>query len=606
MTISKAFLDELRQRLTLSEIISRRVKLTRAGREYKGCCPFHNEKTPSFYVNDQKAFYHCFGCGAHGDVISFLIQHDNLSFPEAVEQLAGQAGLEVPKPTPEERERFEKQKTLYDVVESATKWFEKQLYTPEGREGLEYLQQRGLDDDTITRFRLGFAPNDSKALQKAMEQQGHGVDQMIEAGLIREGRNNDHYSFFRGRVLFPVADRRGRVVAFGGRVLPSAEDAVLPGERKPPKYINSADNPLFHKGKMLYSMSRARKAAGDGHTLIVVEGYMDVIACVRAGFNGAVAPLGTALTEEQITELWRMAPPENRFPVLCFDGDNAGRRAAYRALDRALPLLKPDHSLRFAFLPEGEDPDTLIAKNGKSAFKAVLEKSRPMVDILWEREVAGRQLLAPEERAGLKSSLEEQVRQIDDRTVQQFYLQEIRSRIDDKFGGFGGNYGGGNYGAGQGRDGGSRKWGGREWGRNNKSGKWNKGANNGPSRPMRPVAPNAGAATREQVLLATMINHPALFDEVEEDFGMLVMSDSQYEALRQDVLLYLSENPGLDAEALRSHLTDKGYARTLAVLMDEGLYFHAGWARPDKPMDEVRQGWRDVWQRHQRANRHVG
>lgn len=598
MTISKAFLDELRQRLTLSEVISRRVKLTRAGREYKGCCPFHNEKTPSFYVNDQKDFYHCFGCGAHGDVISFLIQYDNLSFPEAVEQLAGQAGLEVPKPTPEERERFEKQKTLYDVVESATKWFEKQLYTPEGREGLQYLQKRGLDDDTITRFRLGFAPNDSKALQQAMQQQGHALEEMAEAGLIRKGRNGDYYSFFRGRVLFPVADRRGRVVAFGGRVLPSAEDAVLPGERKPPKYINSADNPLFHKGRMLYSMSRARKAAGDGHTLIVVEGYMDVIACVRAGFNGAVAPLGTALTEDQINELWRMAPPENRFPVLCFDGDNAGRRAAYRALDRALPLLKPDHSLRFAFLPEGEDPDTLIAKSGKSAFRAVLEKARPLVDILWERELAGRQLLAPEERAGLKSSLEDQIRQIADRTVQQFYRQEIRSRIDEKFGGFGGGYGG------KGQD--NRKWSGREWGGKSKSGKWGRGGGNRPSAPVRPVAPNAGAATREQVLLVTMINHPALFEEFEEDFGMLVMSDSQFEPLRQAVLVALEENPGLDTDKLRNHLCDNGFARPLDALVDEGLYFHAGWARPDKPLEDARDGWRDVWQRHQRASRHAG
>ena len=313
MSLPPGFLEELRTRLQVSDVVGKRVPLQRSTKgEFKACCPFHKEKTPSFTVNDQKGFFYCFGCGATGDVISFVMQHDRLSFMEAIETLASQAGLEVPKAEPEDRARFERQKTLYDVVESACAFFEAELRGPGGRAARDYLKGRGLDGDTISRFRLGFAPDDGGKLIKHLRGQGFQDAMIEEVGLARrpdDGR--DLYSFFRNRVIFPVADRRGRTVAFGGRIM----------EGDGPKYINSPDNPLFHKGSLLYGMSRARQAASQGQTVIVAEGYMDVIALVRAGFEAAVAPLGTALTEEQIVELWKMAP----VPVLCFDGDEAGR-----------------------------------------------------------------------------------------------------------------------------------------------------------------------------------------------------------------------------------------------------------------------------------------
>ncbi|WP_247878980.1 DNA primase [Azospirillum brasilense] len=335
MAFPPQFLEELRTRLALSDVVGKRLRLIRAGREYKAPCPFHNEKSPSFYVNDQKGFFHCFGCGAHGDIIGFVMRHDNLAFPEAVEALAGEAGLPVPRATEEDKQRYERRKTLHDLVEQAARWFEQQLYAPAGRAGLEYFQRRGLDTDGMARFRLGFAPGDSGALRSQLLKQGFSEEDMVTAGLLKrpeDGRTP--YSFFRNRVIFPVTDRRGRVVAFGGRIL----------EGDGPKYVNTADTPLFHKGTLLYGLSRARQAAADGKPVIVAEGYMDVIALVRAGFEGAVAPLGTALTETQVQELWKLIPDAEKVPFLCFDGDNAGRRAAWRAVERILPHLAPGHS----------------------------------------------------------------------------------------------------------------------------------------------------------------------------------------------------------------------------------------------------------------------
>ena len=370
MYISPRFMAELRDRLTLSEIVGRRVKLTRAGREFKGCCPFHNEKTPSFYVNDDKQFYHCFGCGAHGDAVGFVMQNSNISFIEAVEMLAGEAGLEVPQQTPQEIQKAKQQKDLYDLMEAATQFFEEKLYRPAGKEALQYLQQRGVKEDSLSSFRIGFAPDDAQALYRHLRKEGYSEEQMIESSLIRPSKKGgDPYAFFRERVMFPVTDRRGRVVAYGGRILPDHLRAPDRGSFKPPKYMNSSDTPLFHKGRMLYGESHARQAASDGELVIVVEGYLDVIACFEAGWRGAVAPLGTAMTEDQIASLWKMIPDDRKVPVLCFDGDEAGRRAAARACERILPLLKPNHSARIAFLPEGQDPDSLIKAQGKKAFE---------------------------------------------------------------------------------------------------------------------------------------------------------------------------------------------------------------------------------------------
>ncbi|MDE2030035.1 MAG: DNA primase, partial [Alphaproteobacteria bacterium] len=403
MSFPPAFLEEIRNRLPLSGIVGARIRMVRAGREFKGCCPFHNEKTPSFYVNDDKQFYHCFGCGAHGDVIGFTMRHDRLSFPEAVESLAAQAGVQVPRDTPMEREKFDREKHLYNLLDRVTAWFEEQLFAPAGHEALAYLHGRGLSNEAIRRFRLGYAPNDGQSLIRAMTGDGFKMQDLLDTGLAKKAEDrNDHYSFFRNRVMFPVGDRRGRTVAFGARVLGDGE----------PKYLNSPDHALFHKGGLLYGVSRARAALAQGQPIIVVEGYMDVIALVEAGYTGAVAPLGTALTEDQMRILWRFLPaPENReasrdySPILCFDGDNAGLRAAARAVERALPLLTPAQTLRIATITGAKDPDELIRRSGKSAFDALLKQALPMIDVLWNLTLAGRAVRTPEERGAFKNIL---------------------------------------------------------------------------------------------------------------------------------------------------------------------------------------------------------
>src|SRR6185437_10125059 len=419
MAFPPRFLDELRQRVSLAEIVGRRVKLIRRGREFTGLCPFHNEKTPSFSVVEEKGFYHCFGCGAHGDVIGFTMQTENLSFLEAVEQLARRAGLDVPQETHEERERAAREATLQGAVDAACAFFEKTLQGPEGRAARAYLEGRGLDDATIRRFRLGFAPESRDKLKRAL---GGSIPEslLLEAGLLRKPEGGgDSYDYFRNRVIFPIGDRRGRSIAFGGRVMDDGQ----------PKYLNSPETPLFQKGRNLYGWALARVAAAKDESAIVVEGYTDVIALHRAGFTTAVAPLGTALTEAQIEELWRMAPE----PVLCFDGDSAGQRAASRALARALPILKPGLSLRFAILPPSEDPDSLILHHGPPAMRELLDRAQPLAEVLWRLETV-HPTDTPERRAALEKRLDSQVRLIADRSVQEHYRNFFRERLAEMFG----------------------------------------------------------------------------------------------------------------------------------------------------------------------------
>src|SRR5579885_3379945 len=419
MSFPPRFLDELRARVSLAEIIGRRVKLVRRGREFIGLCPFHNEKTPSFSVVEDKGFYHCFGCGAHGDVISYVMQSEGQGFLDAVEELARRAGLEVPKPTPEERDRAVRIVGLQDAAEAACGVVEASLRGAEGQAARQYLAQRGLDEPTIRRFRLGFAPDRRDALKRALATQCP-EPLLLEAGLLRRPEGGgESYDYFRGRITFPIGDRHGRVIAFGGRVM---------GEGQP-KYLNSPDTPLFEKGRVLYGWAEARAAAAREPSAIVVEGYMDVIALHQAGFATAVAPLGTALTETQLEELWRLAPE----PILCFDGDAAGQRAAGRALERALPLLAPGRSLRFATLPEGEDPDTLVLRRGAAAMREVLDRARPLADVLWSLETA-HNLDTPERRAALEKRLDRRVRLIADRSVQAHYRQFFRDRVAAAFG----------------------------------------------------------------------------------------------------------------------------------------------------------------------------
>ncbi|MBM3541389.1 MAG: DNA primase, partial [Alphaproteobacteria bacterium] len=421
MAFSPAFLDEIRARIGLSETVGRRVRLQRRGREHTGLCPFHNEKTPSFTVNDDKGFFHCFGCGAHGDVIGFVMRTENLAFPEAVERLAEQAGLEVPRATPADRERAQREQTLHTALEAACAWFEAQLRAAGGREALAYLKRRGLTDETIARFRLGYAPEGRSPLRQALAPKGVSEALMLEAGLLRRPEGGgEGYDYFRGRVMFPITDRRGRVIAFGGRVMGDGQ----------PKYLNSPESEVFQKGRVLYGLAQAQAAARERREIVVVEGYMDTIALSEAGLPPVVAPLGTALTEAQIELLWRMAPE----PVLCFDGDAAGQRAMWRAADRVLPLLKPGHSLRFVTLPAGEDPDTLVRARGLATFEAMMARARPLVDVVWEVEVQGGPALdTPERRADLRRRLLDRVRRIAERSVAQLYEAEMTARLDRLF-----------------------------------------------------------------------------------------------------------------------------------------------------------------------------
>lgn len=422
MRFPPQFLDELRTRTSLAQVIGRKVKLVKKGREHMGLCPFHSEKTPSFTVSEEKGFYHCFGCGAHGDAIAFLTESEGIAFPEAVERLAGEAGMEIPQLSPQEEEAYAKRSSLYDVMEVAVGWFENKLASPQAEEARNYLTRRGLTGETIGHFRLGFAPRSRSLFKEAMLAKKIAEDQLVESGMLVKAEDKDRtYDRFRNRIIFPITDARGRTVAFGGRAMGSDTKA---------KYLNSPETPLFHKGDMLYNLAGARKAAFEKSEVIVAEGYMDVIALHQAGFTHAVAPLGTALTEAQIALLWRMAPE----PVLCFDGDKAGVRAAGRALERALPLLKPGHSLRFALLPDGEDPDSLIQREGAAAFARVLGGALSLSDMLWRLVSQGVDISTPERRAGLEKKAFDAVGPIRDEKVRGFYMRDFRDRLFQIFG----------------------------------------------------------------------------------------------------------------------------------------------------------------------------
>jgi DNA primase len=391
VTLSPQWLDELRARTVLSAVIAPTVKLIRAGREWKACCPFHNEKTPSFTVNDDKGFYHCFGCGAHGDAIRFLTDNRGMPFMDAVKELAAKAGMDVPAPDPQMREKAERTASLTDVMGAVAKWYAEQLQGLAGAEARDYLKRRGIEQGTVTRFGIGLAPDSRNALKRALKDLGE--DKLVETGMLiqPEESGKESYDRFRGRLMIPIRDPRGRVIAFGGRILGQGE----------PKYLNSPDTPIFDKGRTLYNLDHAGPASRSAKRLIVVEGYMDVIALDRAGIAEVVAPNGTAVTEAQLERMWRLDPS----PILCFDGDSAGRKAAVRAATRALPLLGPERTLRFVELPAGQDPDDVINAGGREAFEALLANAEPLDAKLWRHEVEAEPLTTPEAWASLKQRL---------------------------------------------------------------------------------------------------------------------------------------------------------------------------------------------------------
>jgi DNA primase len=545
MAFPPQFLDELRSRLPLADVVGRRVKLQKRGRDFVGLCPFHNEKTPSFTVNEEKGFFHCFGCGAHGDAIGFVMRAEGASFPEAVERLAGEAGLPVPQPDPEARAKAERQSTLLGAMEAAAKFFEAELKGPRGRAARDYFEGRALAEETIHRFRLGYAPDSRGSLKEALTKQGFPEALLIEGGLLIKppaengAAGGAPYDRFRGRVMFPITDRRGRVIAFGGRVMGEGE----------PKYLNSPETPLFHKGRVLFGLAQAQEAIRQKNEVIVAEGYMDVIAMSQAGLVQAVAPLGTALTEEQILLLWRLAPE----PILCFDGDSAGQRAAARAADRALPLLKPGCSLRFALMPKGEDPDSLVKAKGAAAMEEVLARATPLADLLWDTETAGRRFDTPERRSGLRQQLSSLAARIADRTVQEDYRLEFDRRLAQAFGqvqrgpravAAGGKGGFAGRGQGGGRNPGAAERGGAA---------------------LRQGVPDP-ERRQPEMLLGIAVNHPRIAHQRVEELAQLVLVDSQLDKLRQAIIDHAAGTPDLDVEGLKRHLVGTGFGGVLDAL----------------------------------------
>lgn len=422
MSLPPGFLDELRTRTSIAHVVGRKVMWdTKRSNQGKGDmwapCPFHHEKTASFHVDDQKGFYHCFGCGAKGDAIRFVTETENVGFMEAVEILAREAGMEMPARDPQARQKADRNTQLAAAMEAAARWYRLQLSRAPGAEARRYLAGRGLSDAALERFEIGLAPPGWEGLREALAAKDIPVDQMLEAGLLRASdKGRAPYDVFRNRIMFPIRDGRGRVIAFGGR-------ALDPDDRA--KYLNSPETPLFDKSRTLYNLQAARVAAGKGQTLILAEGYMDVIALSEAGFEASVAPLGTAVTAAQLAMAWRIADE----PVIALDGDAAGLRAAEKAMDVALPLLSAGKSLRFAILPQGKDPDDLIRAEGPAAVQAVLDAARPMIDLLWTRATEGRQFDSPERRAALDKSLRTAVARIEDPAVRHHYGQEIKDRL---------------------------------------------------------------------------------------------------------------------------------------------------------------------------------
>ncbi len=594
MRFTPQFLDELKARLPVSEVVGRRVKLVRSGREFKGLSPFNKEKTPSFFVNDQKQAWFDFSSGKNGSIFDFVMESEGVTFPEAVERLAQMAGVPLPKVSREDEQRDARRKTLHDVMELAAKFFQDTLASRAGPKGRGYLADRGLDPATQLKFRLGYAPGERFALKEHLGSHGVSVEDMVEAGLLISGDDIPvPFDRFRDRVMFPITDLRGRVIAFGGRAL--EKDA-------PAKYLNSPETPLFHKGATLYNIAAARQAAHDGaqkgEQVIVVEGYVDVIAMVTAGFPATVAPLGTALTEDQLTLLWKMADE----PVLCFDGDNAGLRAAYRAVDLAMPRLKPGKSLKFALLPQGQDPDDLVRSGGREAVADVIGAARPLAAMLWARETEGHSFDTPERRAALEARINEVTSGIGDEAVRRYYRQDFNARLSQFFapaqasrrepragGGWREQRAGGNW-----RD--------RNAGWQPRNGAPQRPATGGRSTPYVVVSQQLASSPvhrghrltvslREALILQAALNHPWLLHDHLEEFASLEFRHPDAERLKGALIDIAAHAAALDAAALKAELA----ARNLVEVMDRiamSITTPSVWgARPEAAPDDVLVTW---------------
>ncbi|MDU0339906.1 DNA primase [Bosea rubneri] len=551
MKFPPSVLEEIKARLPVSAVVGKRVRLAKAGREWKGLSPFNAEKTPSFFVNDQKGSFFDFSSGKNGDIFKFVMETEGLSFPEAVEKLASEAGVALPKVSFETQAQEERRKGLHEVVELAAQFFEAELQTERGGLARRYLAGRGLEGKARQLFRIGYAPPDRFALRDHLAGKGVGAELMMEAGLLVHGDEIAvPYDRFRDRIMFPIHDARGRVIAFGGRAM-SAEVSA--------KYLNSPETPLFHKGALLFNHHNARKAAHDTGQVIVVEGYVDVIAMTLSGFPQVVAPLGTALTEDQLGLLWRMADE----PVICLDGDKAGRKAASRAIDLALPMLEPGKSLAFALLPEGQDPDDLARSGGKQAIGEVVGAAKPFVDMLWSREFEASQLDTPERRAAFERRLKEPLGLIRDEATRRHYRLEIDERLGQLFavaapaprneqrsgysGGGGGRGGRGGFGGGAAR----------------------------PNLPLR-ASPQLARSPllqrthrenpREAFILLALASHPDLVLRCVDDIAELGLEGPAAERFRQ-ALLDATVEGGFDQEAFRRRQEQTRVAEAQAALL---------------------------------------
>jgi DNA primase len=608
MRFTPQFLDDLRARLPVSEVVGRRVKLKRAGREWKGLSPFQQEKSPSFTVNDQKGFYHDFSSGKHGDIISFLMETEGVGFTEAVERLAAMAGVPLPAATPDAARHEQRRKTLYDVMELAAKFFADTLASRNGAKARGYLGDRAISPAVQLQFRIGYAPPERFALKEHLGSHGIPVEDMIEAGLLVAGDDIPvPYDRFRDRVMFPIADLRGRVIAFGGRAL--EKDVAA-------KYMNSPETPLFHKGDNLYNLAPARLATHNGAPLVVVEGYVDVIAMVGAGFAASVAPLGTALTENQLALLWKMADE----PTLCFDGDKAGQKAAWRAADLALPHLKPGKSLRFALLPEGQDPDDLARSGGRAAIEEVVSAARGLADVIWSREVEGGSFGTPERRAALEARIGELTNGIRDEVVRRYYRQDLSERLQRTFApeAARGGYGRGNFrGAGGGESG--RRFGPRGSFTPGAAGRYeprgrpqastaSQTINRGPyqaASPQLALSPimrgqRSALSRREALILQTLVNHPWLLHDHLEEVAALELAHPEAHKLRAGIIAafandhHHSPEPGEQAEKMRADLESGGFSQVLQRV-DRAITTGAVWGvKAQAGREDVLSTWHQL------------
>ncbi len=561
MRFTPQFLDELRARLSVSEVVGRRVQLKKSGSEWRGLSPFNKERTPSFFVNDQKSMWFDFSAGKNGNIFDFLMLTEGLSFPEAVERLAGEAGVPLPKTSREDIARQERSKTLHDITEVAAKFFEGTLASRAGARARGYLTDRAIDPAIQLRFRLGYAPNERFALKEHLGKQGIVTQDMVEAGLLVAGDDIPvPYDRFRDRVIFPITDLRNRVIAFGGRAL----EADVPA-----KYLNSPETPLFHKGATLYNMAAARAAAHKGAPVVAVEGYVDVIAMVQAGYEATVAPLGTSLTTEQLELLWRLSEE----PTLCFDGDAAGRRAAYRGVDLALPLLRPGKSLKFASLPDGHDPDDLLRAGGREAIDAVTGAAQPLAHVLWTREIETGSLDTPERRAALEARLAHVIASIHDDTVRKHYRSEFAQRMRSLFDvdqkvrprfvprGAGGRGAPGSLMAPLGR---------RSPGRDpaGAAGLLASGPYVAAS-PQLAAGPihrgyHAAVPCREALILQAVINHPWLLHDHLEELSGVELRHSETAKVKAALIDILAHDPGTNADGIRTELDRRGLGAVTA------------------------------------------